>query len=171
MKFRILILLIIFSWNLTAQNENYNQVKIKKHELGIGRDLKLEFKVLESGVYSKDFLPIITIYKLVEQELEQDCNVISKYGKGFEIKVTTNYKYNRNAIENISKLSNPIPLQYLQCKFIPELRFATRKIIGNYTFDGLDLNQAEIEILDFLKTRLQCGVIVNSIKIEMIKNK
>ncbi|QIA08809.1 SPFH domain-containing protein [Draconibacterium halophilum] len=168
MRTILVILSILFSCSLNAQTKEKNQIKIEQGELGIVRDSNLEFKLLESGVYSKDRLSIITIYTLTEQNFEQDCNVYSKHGKKYDIKISTKYQFNREAISNISKLSNPIPLDYLRYELIPEIRFAAREITGYYTFDELDQNKAGKEILEFLKTRLKTGVLIKSIDIEII---
>ena len=170
MKIRIIILLIFFSLNLQAQTENTNQVRIAKNELGIGRNSEFEFKVLEPGVYSRNTFPIITIYKLKKQKLKQNCDVISKNGKGFDIILLVRYRFDKEAILNISKLSNPIPLQYLQYKLMPEVKFAARSIVANYSMKELNEKQVAKETLDFLRTRLKSGVIVNSLEID-INNK
>ncbi len=52
MKFNIIFFLIFISWNIEAQTKNGNQIKIEKNELGIGRSFKIEFRVLEPGIYS-----------------------------------------------------------------------------------------------------------------------
>lgn len=169
MKFRITIILVIFSLVIHAQTED-NQVKIEKSELGIGRDLNFEFKVLEPGVYSKKAFPLITIYKLSEQTFGQNCNVIDKHGKGFDIKILTSCQFNRESVFYISKLTNPAPLRYFDYELNPEIRFAAREIIGYYPFDELNERKVEKEILDFLRKRLKSGIVISKLEIEVIKN-
>ncbi len=90
--------------------------------------------VIEEGFHAKAPWDIIYIYDVKKQEVEETMEVLSS--NGLEIKVDVSIRY-KPIIDSIGFLHNTIGSEYLQRIIIPEMRSATRKVIGKYTPEEL----------------------------------
>ena len=138
----VVILLLSASIFYTVGNGERGVI-FKRFGGGLDKD-----HVIKEGFHAKAPWDIIYIYDIKKQEVEETMEVLSS--NGLEIKVDVSIRY-KPIIDSIGYLHNTIGSSYLDRIIIPEMRSATRKVIGKYTPEELyssKRNAIQNEILE-----------------------
>jgi len=121
----ILLILIIFSSSLFVTIGS-GERGVKYEPLGGGLDIE---DIYDQGLKFKMPWNTMIIFETRKQENEQSMEVLSS--NGLDIKVDVSIRY-RPHEEKIGYLYNEVGKNYLNKIIIPELRSATREVIGQY---------------------------------------
>ena len=143
----ILLVLLIFSSSIFVTiGSGERGVKYQPLAGGLDQD-----DVYEQGLKFKMPWNSMIIFEIRKQENEQSMEVLSS--NGLDIKVDVSIRY-RPEQEKIGYLYNEVGKNYLNKIIIPELRSATREVIGQYEPEELyHSDRKKIQSKIFKRTR------------------
>ena len=126
------------------------------HQFSGGQDVET---IYNEGFHVKAPWDKITIYNVKKQEANETMEVLSNNGLEIMIDVSTRY---RPVLDKVGYLHNQVGPNYARTIIIPEVRSATRKVIGKYTPEELYSSKREAiqqEIFDMTSANLEANFI------------
>lgn len=144
----ILLIVILALSNSIFYTINSGEKGVMFHTFGGGLDKE---NIYDQGFKVKAPWNDIFIYDVRTNEGEENMTVLSK--NGLQINVELSYRYNPIA-EEIGSLHDDIGRNYLNRIVIPEIRSATREVIGKYLPEELYSSKREaIQVEIYSRTK------------------